>query len=74
MRTGSRASNSRNGFFVSSAPKTGQDNHALSALERNANLTSKVVLRGGVMETGRITLTDSVAKLPAGALVKKVRK
>jgi branched-chain amino acid transport system ATP-binding protein len=40
-------------------------------VEQNANLALKVAHRGYVMETGRITLTDSAKNLLADEKVKK---
>ena len=40
-------------------------------VEQNANLALKVAHRGYVMETGRITLTDSAANLLSNESVKK---
>ncbi|MGB7066007.1 MAG: branched-chain amino acid ABC transporter ATP-binding protein, partial [Syntrophobacteria bacterium] len=40
-------------------------------VEQNANLALKVAHRGYVMETGRITLTDSAENLLADENVKK---
>jgi branched-chain amino acid transport system ATP-binding protein len=40
-------------------------------VEQNANLALQVAHRGYVMETGRITLTDTAANLLANKDVKK---
>ncbi|MGD9036909.1 MAG: ABC transporter ATP-binding protein [Syntrophobacterales bacterium] len=48
-----------------------ENNTTIFLVEQNANLALKVAHRGYVMETGRITLTDSAEKLLADEKVKK---
>ena len=48
-----------------------ENNTTIFLVEQNANLALKVADRGYVMETGRITLTDSAEKLLADEKVKK---
>lgn len=48
-----------------------ENNTTIFLVEQNANLALKVAHRGYVMETGRITLTDSAENLLADEKVKK---
>ncbi|MEW6671529.1 MAG: ABC transporter ATP-binding protein [Thermodesulfobacteriota bacterium] len=48
-----------------------ENNTTIFLVEQNANLALKVAHRGYVMETGRITLTDSAASLLSNESVKK---
>jgi branched-chain amino acid transport system ATP-binding protein len=48
-----------------------ENNTTIFLVEQNANLALKVAHRGYVMETGRITLTDSAANLLSNESVKK---
>ena len=48
-----------------------ENNTTIFLVEQNANLALKVAHRGYVMETGRITLTDSAKNLLADEKVKK---
>ena len=48
-----------------------ENNTTIFLVEQNANLALKVAHRGYVMETGRITLTDSAERLLADEKVKK---
>ena len=48
-----------------------ENNTTIFLVEQNANLALKVAHRGYVMETGRITLTDSAEKLLADEKVKE---
>ncbi|MGB5921387.1 MAG: branched-chain amino acid ABC transporter ATP-binding protein, partial [Syntrophobacteria bacterium] len=48
-----------------------ENNTTIFLVEQNANLALKVAHRGYVMETGRITLTDSAENLLADENVKK---
>lgn len=48
-----------------------ENNTTIFLVEQNANLALQVAHRGYVMETGRITLTDSAANLLANEDVKK---
>ncbi len=48
-----------------------ENNTTIFLVEQNANLALKVAHRGYVMENGRITLTDSAAKLLANDDVRK---
>ena len=48
-----------------------EHNTTIFLVEQNANLALKVAHRGYVMETGRITLTDSAANLLSNESVKK---
>ena len=53
-------------------PKINRENHTtIFLVEQNANLALKVAHRGYVMENGRITLTDTAARLLANEDVKK---
>ncbi len=48
-----------------------ENNTTIFLVEQNANLALKVAHRGYVMETGRITLTDTAANLLSNEDVKK---
>jgi branched-chain amino acid transport system ATP-binding protein len=48
-----------------------ENNTTIFLVEQNANLALKVAHRGYVMETGRITLTDSAANLLSNESVRK---
>ena len=48
-----------------------ENNTTIFLVEQNANLALKVAHRGYVMETGRITLTDTAANLLSNEQVKK---
>ena len=48
-----------------------ESNTTIFLVEQNANLALKVAHRGYVMETGRITLSDSAAKLLANDDVRR---
>jgi len=48
-----------------------ENNTTIFLVEQNANLALKVAHRGYVMETGRITLSDTAANLLSNEQVKK---
>jgi branched-chain amino acid transport system ATP-binding protein len=66
----SRALMARPMLLLMDEPSLGL-NTTIFLVEQNANLALKVAHRGYVMETGRITLTDSAEKLLADEKVKK---
>jgi branched-chain amino acid transport system ATP-binding protein len=70
----SRALMARPMLLLMDEPSLGlntENNTTIFLVEQNANLALKVAHRGYVMETGRITLTDSAEKLLADEKVKK---
>lgn len=48
-----------------------ENNTTIFLVEQNANLALKIAHRGYVMETGRITLTDTAANLLSNESVRK---